>query len=122
RSPNIEWLHIGHAGTDNPFFQEMLDRGITITNSSGATSEPIAQSVMAGLLALNRGLLLWREAQARHAWEQQREPLPPDLRGQTITVLGLGAIGGYVAQFARAFGMHVIGVRRSPAGPDDGVD
>lgn len=121
RAPNLQWLHLGHAGTDAPIFQEMMDRGVVVTNSSGVTAEPIAQSVMAGLLALNRGLLDWREAQARHAWETPAGQ-PRDLRGQTMVVLGLGAIGGHVARFARAFGLHVVGVRRSPAYIEDGVD
>ena len=39
-----------------------------------------------------------------------------------MVILGLGAIGGYVAQYARAFGIHLVGVRRTPAGHEDGVD
>lgn len=122
RAPNLEWMHLAHAGSDAPIFQEMMDRGIVITNSSGVTAEPIAQSVMAGLLALNRKLPVWAEAQRRHAWEQLDDQQSRDLRGQTITILGLGTIGGHVARFARAFGLHVVGVRRSPAGIEDGVD
>ncbi len=121
RAPNLEWLHLGHAGTDAPVFQELMDRGVVVTNSSGVTAEPIAQTVMAGMLALHRGLPGWFDAQRRHEW-RPRSDVPPDLRGQTMTVLGLGAIGGHVAHFSQAFGLHVIGVRRSPAGPEDGVD
>ena len=121
RAPNLEWLHIGFAGTDTPIFRELMDRGVVVTNSSGAAAEPIAQSAIAGMLALNRGLPRWGDSQRRHAWERQTPP-PPDLRGQTIVVLGLGAIGAHVARLARAFGLHVIGVRRTPAGNADGID
>jgi len=121
RAPNLRWMHLGHAGTDAPIFQEMMDRGIVVTNSSGVTAEPIAQSVMAGLLALNRGLPAWMDAQRRRAWEPLEDGAR-DLRGQTVTILGLGAIGGHVARFSRAFGLRVVGVRRSPAGIEDGVD
>lgn len=121
RAPNLEWLHLGHAGTDAPIYTELLERGITLTNSSGAASEPIAQSVMAGLLALHRGVPRWLEQQRRHAWERV-DTSPRELRDQTIVIFGLGYIGGYVANFARAFGMHVVGVRRRPAGIEDGVD
>lgn len=121
RAPNLQWLHIGFAGTDTPIFRELMDRGVTITNSSGAAAEPIAQSAIAGMLALNRGLLRWGGSQRRHAWEPQAVP-PPDLRGQTMVVLGLGAIGSHVARMARAFGLHAVGVRRTPAGPADGID
>ncbi len=121
RAPNMEWLHLGHAGTDAPVYTELMDRGVTLTNSSGAASEPIAQSVMAGLLALHRGVPRWLEQQRRHAWERTSDQ-PRELRGQTMVIFGLGYIGTYVANFARAFGIHVIGVRRRPAGIEDGVD
>ena len=127
RAPNLKWLHMGHSGADDPIFQELMDRGVAVTNSAGLAAEPIAQTAMAGLLALNRGLLPWIEAQRRHSWEQSPRELPPEqqppvLSEQTMVILGLGAIGGYVAQYARAFGIHLIGVRRTPAGPEDGVD
>ncbi|MBM4411606.1 MAG: D-2-hydroxyacid dehydrogenase [Chloroflexi bacterium] len=121
RAPNLEWLHIGFAGTDTPIFRELMDKGVTVTNSSGAAAEPIAQTAIAGMLALNRGFPHWADLQRRHEWRRQQHA-PPDLRGQTMTVLGLGSIGTYVARFARAFGLHVIGVRRTPAGPADGID
>lgn len=121
RAPNLQWLHVGFAGTDSPIFRELMARGVAVTNSSGAAAEPIAQSAIAGMLALNRGLPRWADAQRRHAWERHAVP-PSDLRGQTMVVLGLGAIGAHVARFARAFGLHVIGVRRTPAGAHDGID
>jgi phosphoglycerate dehydrogenase-like enzyme len=123
RAPNVEWLHFGHAGLDAPIYAELMDKGVTLTNSSGAASEPIAQSVMAGVLALHRGVPRWLEQQRRHVWERIGDAdAKPELRTQTITIFGLGAIGTYVANFARAFGMHVVGVRRRPAGLEDGVD
>lgn len=122
RAPNLQWLHLGHAGSDAPVFQEVLDRGILVTNSAGVTAEPIAQSAIAGLLALNRGIPLWLDAQRRHAWEEHNEALPRDLAGQTMVVVGLGSIGGRLARYARAFGLHVVGVRRTPATAEDGVD
>ncbi|HRC62035.1 MAG TPA: D-2-hydroxyacid dehydrogenase [Dehalococcoidia bacterium] len=127
RATNLRWIHLGHSGVDDPVFEELIGRGVVVTNSAGANAEPIAQSALAGLLALNRGLPGWLDAQRRHAWEPDpddlpSEQLPRELRGQTMVIFGLGSIGRYVAQFARAFGIRVIGVRRTPATPEDGVD
>ena len=71
---------------------------------------------------LARRFPTWGEAQRRHAWEPIRTNLPPDLDTQTLVVLGVGAIGNEIARLARAIGLHVIGVRRSPRTDGDDVD
>ncbi len=114
-APNLKWVHVMSAGVDHPAFQRLIARGVRMTTSSGSTAKPIAQSVIGGMLMLSRGFLLWADSQRRHAWEPIRGPqTPPDLAGQTMTVVGLGAIGAEIARIASAIGMEVIGVRRSP--------
>jgi D-2-hydroxyacid dehydrogenase (NADP+) len=123
RAPNLRWLHVGHAGVDDPVFGRLLDNGARLSTSSGSTAEPIAQSAIAGLLMLGRGFLPWLDAQRRHVWEPHQPALvPDDLRGQTLLILGVGAIGNAIARLARAFGLYVLGVRRRPATGDDHVD
>jgi phosphoglycerate dehydrogenase-like enzyme len=122
-APNLEWLHVFNAGVDNPVFTRILEKGTRISTSSGSTAEPIAQTVIAGMLMLAREFPAWLDAQRRHAWEPlPRERTPRDLGGQTMVVVGLGAIGCEIARLARAFGLNVIGVRRSPLREGDPVD
>ncbi|WP_322795026.1 D-2-hydroxyacid dehydrogenase [Tepidiforma sp.] len=122
-APNLRWLHTFNAGVDNPVFQRFLDRGVRLSTSSGSTAQPIAQSVIGGMLLLARPFLHWLDAQRRRAWEPVGgEATPPDLAGQRMTVVGLGAIGSEVARLARAFGLEVVGVRRSPRREGDPVD
>lgn len=114
-APNLKWVHVMSAGVDHPAFQRLLARGVRMTTSSGSTARPIAQSVIGGMLMLSRGFLLWADSQRRHEWEPIRGPqTPPDLAGQTMTVVGLGAIGAEIARIASAIGLEVVGVRRSP--------
>jgi len=121
-APNVKWLHVFNAGVDLPVFQRIMARGIRITTSSGSTAMPIAQSVIGGMLMLSRGFLHWRTAQQDKEWRGlTADQIPPDLTSQTMTVVGLGAIGAEIARIASAIGMHVIGVRRSPARPGDPV-
>jgi phosphoglycerate dehydrogenase-like enzyme len=122
-APNLRWLHVFNAGTDHAVFQRLLERGVRLSASAGASAEPIAQTAIAALLWLARGFPHWQDAQRRRAWERlpDRE-IPRDLRGQTLVVVGLGGIGREIARLARALGLHVIGVRRSPAQEDDPVD
>lgn len=122
-APGLRWAHLGWAGTDNPRFAEFLKRGVRLSNSPGAAAEPIAHSAMAGLLSLARRFPFFAQQQREHRWQRLPEEfLPPDLSTQTLVIFGLGAIGGELARLARPFGLHVIGVRRSPRNERDEVD
>jgi len=122
KAPDLKWLHAFNVGVDHPIYTEMLDRGVRVTTSAGSTADPIAQTAITGLLMLARPFQQWLTAQRERRWEPIRTHLPRDLRGQTAIVIGLGHIGSEIARLARAFGLIVIGIRRSPRNPDDPVD
>jgi len=114
KAPNLKWMQVYNAGVDHPIFASMLERGVRLTTSSGSAAEPIAQTVIAGLLMLARNVPRWLRGQRNHQWD----PMPPadfprDLRGQTMLVYGLGKIGIEIARLAHALGLKVTGVRRS---------
>ncbi|MCG8592743.1 MAG: D-2-hydroxyacid dehydrogenase [Proteobacteria bacterium] len=115
RAKGLRWLHTSSAGVDNPFFQGLLDRGVRLSNSSGAQAVPIAHTVWLYILALTRDLPRFLDAQARRAWEPREIE---DVQGQVLGVIGLGPIGAEVARLARAFGMKVLAVRRTPRGDE----
>jgi len=122
-APNLRWLQVFNAGVDHPVFQRFVAKSVRLTTAAGSSAEPIAQTAIAGMLMLARGFPHWLDAQRRGVWEPLPETcVPADLRGQTLLVFGLGEIGREIARLARAFGLHVIGVRRSPAATDDPVD
>ncbi|MEO9255795.1 MAG: D-2-hydroxyacid dehydrogenase, partial [Tepidiformaceae bacterium] len=123
RAPNLRWMHVFNAGVDSPVFNTLLANGVRISTSSGSTAKPIAQTAIGGMLMLARRFPQWGESQRRHEWNQIPSPAaPPDLDGQTIVVVGVGAIGNEIARLARAIGLYVIGVRRSPQRDGDHVD
>ena len=123
RAPQLRWLHGMNAGMDDPVFATLRERGVRLSSSSGASALPIAQTAIAGLLALARGFPQWGEAQRRHAWEPHpRTAEQRELDEQTLVVVGVGAIGSEIARLGRALGLHVIGVRRSPQREGDHVD
>jgi phosphoglycerate dehydrogenase-like enzyme len=96
-----------------------------LTSSPGSNAVPIAQSAIAGLLALARRFPAFARAQRERRWlgsaaqgrgapdDPARIDLPPDLDTQTLLVLGLGGIGSEIARLGRALGLRAIGVRRS---------
>ncbi len=60
------------------------------------------------LLALVRRIPDAAAAMRRGEWDRKRFE-GTELRGKTMGVVGLGRIGGHVAQLGRAFGMQVVG-------------
>lgn len=114
-APNLRWLHSMSAGVDSPVFASFLERGVRLTNSSGASAPPIAGTVMMYLLALSRGLPAWARAQAAHEWS----PRPfRELEGQRLAVVGYGPIGQEVVRLATAFRMDPVIVRRASHGDE----
>jgi phosphoglycerate dehydrogenase-like enzyme len=110
----LRWVHCFNAGTDHPIFARLLERGVCLTNSPGASAVPIAHSAIAGLLALARRLPLFGAAQRERHWLEAGTVEPPlDLAGQTLAIVGLGGIGREIARLGRALGLRVVGVRRT---------
>ena len=123
KAPTLQWLHVYNAGVDHPIYTEMLQRGVRLTTSAGTTAVPIAQTAITGLLMLARNFPRWLAAQRERRWDPMRPPdFPRDLVGQTVLIVGLGSIGSEIARLARALGLKVIGIRRSPQRPEDPVD
>lgn len=110
RLEGLKWFHTFSAGVDSPVFQRLIDRGTILTNSSGASAPSIAQYVLAMMLHRVKRMGEWHEQKARREW---RQLAAGELTGQTCGIIGTGAIGGEVARLAQAFGMRVLGIRRS---------
>jgi phosphoglycerate dehydrogenase-like enzyme len=119
-SPGLRWVHVHSAGADRPIFPELMKRGVAVTVSPGANSEPVAVSVLAGILSLARGFPHYAEAQRRHEWSRASIGKPwRDLEGQRAVVVGWGHIGQRIAQLLRGFGMEIVAVRGSDAPTPD---
>ena len=101
---------------DRPFYGDLHDKGVRLTSSAGANAKAVAQSAIAGILALSRCVPLWIDAQRQHRWHPLRgELIPPQLDGQHAVVVGMGAIGLDIGRVLHALELRVTGVRRSPA-------
>ncbi len=117
RAVRLKWVHCsGHAVGHFPL-AELGARGITVTNSRGVQAIPIAEHVMAGLLALARRLPQTMRDQQERRWRPNEligDASPWVLYGHTLGVIGVGTIGEAIAVRAKTFGMRVMGVRRQP--------
>ena len=114
-APHLRWLHMFSAGLDDPVFDQLAQRGVRVTGSAGSSAVAIAHTVMLQALALCRNTRAHVADQADRRWEPTDHL---DLEGRTMCVVGMGNIGSEVARLAAAFGVHVVGVRRTPNGDE----
>ena len=122
-APNLRWLHTPFAGVERIFEMGLVGRGYTVTNGSGPAARPIAQWVIMSMLMLAKQQPAHYRAQIEHRWERIFGGF--ELNGQTLGIVGLGAIGREVARLARPFGLRIVGIRRSVTEPvenQDGAD
>jgi D-2-hydroxyacid dehydrogenase (NADP+) len=118
RAKKLRFIQAIGAGTDQFPREELAKRGIRLASARGVNYCAVAEHAMALILALSRRLPEARDNQVKRVWRgmigdlSQRED---ELGGKTLLVVGLGQIGGRLAQLAKAFDMHVVGLRRNPA-------
>jgi phosphoglycerate dehydrogenase-like enzyme len=110
RAPKLRWVQITAAGVEGLVDSEFARSGGTLTSASGIHAVPIGEYVMGAMLAFAKGLPAAMRARADRTW---RPYLAEELHGKTVGILGLGAIGSYVAKLAKADGMRVLAIRRS---------
>jgi len=107
----LKWLQHISAGIDTIPFPLFKQKGILLTTCSGIHGNPISEIVLAMMLMFTRQMHQSMRDQLNSHWN--RVEAIGEMHGQTIGLLGVGAIGVEIARIARAFGMKVIGLRRS---------
>lgn len=114
----LKWVEVTTAGYtrfDTPEFREdFRARGAAFTNASGVFAEPCAQHVLGMMLALGRQLLAsHRDQLTDHSWHYtERRYDSRLLTGQTVLMLGYGAIGRRLTELLAPFRMTIYAVRR----------
>lgn len=117
-APKLKWVHTSAVAVETLCLPELFARGIAVSNTRGVQALPIAEHVMAVVLALAKQMPFVIENQQQSRWAQNEfvgERLPWLLHGRTLGLVGVGTIGSEIAKRAAAFGMRVIALRRRPA-------
>lgn len=103
------------AGTDQFPREELTKRDIRLASARGVNARAVSEHAMALILALSRRIPEARDNQKNRVWRGMISDLAlreDELGGKTLLVVGLGQIGGRLAQLAKAFDMRVIGLKR----------
>ena len=119
---NKELLAIGRAGAgvNNIPIDRCSREGIVVFNTPGANANAVAELVISGLLMSGRNIaggIDWvktlkgkGDEVGKLVEKGKSQFVGPEMRGKTLGVIGLGAIGAIVANAAsRGLGMNVIG-------------
>jgi phosphoglycerate dehydrogenase-like enzyme len=114
----LRWVEVTTAGYtryDTPEFRENFRaRGAAFTNVSQVFAEPCAEHVLAMMLALGRQLpASYRDQLTDRLWIYEKRRYDSRLlTGQTVLMLGFGAIGRRLAEVLAPFDMNLVAVRR----------
>jgi D-3-phosphoglycerate dehydrogenase len=107
------------AGTNNIPVKKLSERGIPVFNAPGANANAVKELVIAGMLLGARNIvpaikfvegLAGSDDEMHKATEAGKKAFAgSELPGRTLAVIGLGAIGSYIAEAAIKLGMNVVG-------------
>jgi phosphoglycerate dehydrogenase-like enzyme len=117
-APNLRWLQFPGAGVDSLATTGLLDAnsGVIVTTAAGIHAESISEYVFGSMLMFNWNWPQMVRLQDDHMWARSTTWYHlggRELAGQTLGIIGLGNIGRRIAKLGRAFGMRVLGTRRS---------
>ncbi|RNI24623.1 D-2-hydroxyacid dehydrogenase [Flexivirga caeni] len=107
---DLRWIHVAAAGVDTLLFPKLCESDVVVTNARGIFDRPIAEFVLAAVLAHAKLLREGDKLQREHVW-RHRQTMP--LRGQRALVVGTGSIGCEIARLLRAVDVEVTGAGRT---------
>lgn len=112
KGKNIKVLVTSTTGTDHIDMAYAKERGIVVISLKDdieflKTVTSTAELAWGLLIDLARGISRSFESVTHYEWNRERFR-GVELRGKTLGIVGLGRLGAMVAQYGRAFGMHVV--------------
>lgn len=117
-APTLKAVARAGAGVNNIPIPEYTEKGIVVFNTPGANANAVKELVIAAMLLASRGIIKgveWTntlkgsENISKQVEEGKKNFAGTEIKGKTLGVVGLGAIGVSLANAALALGMNVIG-------------
>ena len=111
RATRLKWIQCLATGVDQVLRCPSLRPETILTSGRGVHGAPMRETVVYLMMAVSRDVKSLVEEQKAHVWNRRFYNL---FTGKTAAVVGVGVVGTAIAQLLKAFGMHVIGVSRTP--------
>jgi D-3-phosphoglycerate dehydrogenase / 2-oxoglutarate reductase len=109
KCPNLLVLSTNGAGFDTVSLTDATAAGVAVVNQAGGNKEGVAEHVMAMMLTLSKRIIMVDRAMRSGVAYRRQDFMGDDIQGRTIGVVGIGHVGGRVAELCRGlFRMRVL--------------
>jgi phosphoglycerate dehydrogenase-like enzyme len=122
QAPRLRWIQMHTAGIDHAADHPIMHtQDVEVTTASGIHAVQITEYCLMMMMAFTYKLPLMLEYQHRAEWTRGQHKVfaPYHLRGQTLGIIGYGAVGRELGRAADALGMRVLAVKRDVMHPAD---
>lgn len=108
----LKFINVAFTGVDHIDLEACKEKGVQVSNASGYSNQSVAELALCMMLSLLRNV---PQVDARCRQGQTKDGLVGcELKGKTVGIVGLGAIGQKTAELCHAFGCRVIAYNPRP--------
>jgi phosphoglycerate dehydrogenase-like enzyme len=111
----LRWVHVAAAGVDTLLFGQLVESDVVVTNARGVFDQPIAEFVLAAILAHAKRMHESYGLQRDRIWRHRETATVHDAN---VLIVGTGGIGRSTARLLRAVGANVRGAGRTARSAD----
>lgn len=108
RCPQLLCVSSTGAGYDTVDVPACTASGVLVVNQAGGNAPSVAEHTLGLILGVSRRMLESDRRMRREHGFTREDVMGHEIRGKTLGLVGVGAVGTRVAALARAFGMQVI--------------
>ena len=110
-APRLKWIQSLATGVDHFLRCPSLKSEVLITSGRGIHGPPMREQVVYMMMAVSRDAKRQADDIMHRVWQRR---LWSTLHGKTAVIVGTGVVGAAIGELLKAFGMHVVGVTRTP--------
>jgi len=120
-SPDVRIVSRFGIGLDNIDVAHCTRCGIPVTNVPDYCQTEVVEHTLALIFALGRKVAFYHQQTKQQHYDRQAGAPLHRMAGQTLGIIGLGAIGRKLAAHAAALGLRIVATSRRPVDPPEGV-
>ncbi len=98
------------GGSVNGFAGPFLERGITVCNAVEANAIPVAEFCLAQILLSCKGAYRNSQLCRQGPWKQSDMPVGKGVYGETVALIGLGAVSRHLVKLLKPFHLRILAV------------